>query len=82
LESGAHFADTREADLSSCESIDNVAENAGQAVDRNTREDKLWRLWVILVLAALLLAWHYTKDRPRDHDHNPEPEAKPIASAP
>ena len=77
LESGCHFADTREADLRSCKAEDQVARVSGEAVDRHTREDHFWRLWVLLVLAALILAWHFTKDRPKDEE---EPSAQPAAS--
>jgi hypothetical protein len=68
FESGAHFADTREADLRKCATVDEVSTDAGQAVERNTREDRLWRLWTILGLAALVLAWYYTKNRPRNSE--------------
>ncbi|NNC90324.1 MAG: hypothetical protein HKN82_17865 [Akkermansiaceae bacterium] len=75
LESACHFADTREADLRDCAEADRIAPASGQAVDRNTREDHFWRLWVLLVLAALLLAWHFTKERPREEDSEPLPAA-------
>ncbi|NIP94766.1 MAG: hypothetical protein GWO24_15505 [Akkermansiaceae bacterium] len=77
LSSGCHFADTREADLRACKSEDQITGDTGQAVRRNTSEDHFWRVWVLLVLAALLLAWHFTKDRPRDEE---EPSAEPVAS--
>lgn len=68
LESGCHFADTREADLRLCQSDDQISGATGEAVERNTREDHFWRLWILLVLAALLLAWYFTKDRPKDEE--------------
>lgn len=77
LDSGCHFADTREADLRSCQSEDSITGAAGEAVERNTREDHFWRLWVLLVLSALLLAWYFTKDRPRDEE---EATAEPATS--
>lgn len=76
LDSACHFADTREADLRSCKSAEEISLAAGEAIDRHTREDHFWRLWVLLVLAALLLAWHYTTDRPKDE----ESTAMPVAS--
>jgi hypothetical protein len=77
LDSGCHFADTREADLRNCVSEDLITGLTGEAVERNTREDHFWRLWVLLVLCALLLAWHFTKERPRDEE---EPTAEPQPS--
>ncbi|MDE0825249.1 MAG: BatA domain-containing protein [Akkermansiaceae bacterium] len=68
LRSAAHFADTREADLRSCTSQDNVSAITGEAVDLHTRQDHLWRIWVFLVLIALVLAWYFTKERPKDED--------------
>ena len=44
LESGCHFADTREADLRECRSEDQIAPVSGKAVERSTREDHFWRL--------------------------------------
>lgn len=75
LDSGCHFADTREADLRECESDDQVTSVTGETIERNTREDHFWRLWVLLVLSALLLAWYFTKDRPRDEE---QPDAEPA----
>jgi len=71
LTSGAHFADTREADLRLCASEDNVSALTGQAVDLHTREDHLWRLWVLLILTALVFAWYFTKERPKSEDPDP-----------
>ena len=76
LDSGCHFADTREADLRNCKSEDLIADLTGEAVERNTREDHFWRLWVLLVLCALLLAWYFTKERPRDEE-DPTAELQP-----
>ncbi|MBQ97722.1 MAG: hypothetical protein CMP30_06965 [Roseibacillus sp.] len=66
LESGSHFADTREADLQNCNSEDRISTLGGEAVDRTTREDHLWRLWTVLVIVTLLVSWHFIKDRPKD----------------
>lgn len=59
------FADSREADFSASGSLDQLNPNAGSAVQRQTRQDHLWRLWVLAALAALLVAWHFTKSTPR-----------------
>ncbi len=76
LESACHFADTREADLRECAEASTLSSSAGEAVDRHTREDHLWRLWVLLALAALLLAWHFTREQPRP-DESPAPPDGP-----
>lgn len=60
LTAAVHFADTREADLSTCgpsspEAISNTA-----ALALHTAPDPLSRLWILLLLTALLLAWHFT----------------------
>ena len=75
LESGCHFADTREADLLNCMSEERISTLGGEAVDRTTNEDHLWRLWTVLIIVALLISWHFIKDRPND-------EKEPDASAP
>ena len=76
LESGCHFADTREADLRECRSEDQIAPVSGKAVERATREDHFWRLWAVIVLFSLLFSWHFTRVRPRDEkEHSANPEA-------
>ena len=76
LESGCHFADTREADLRECRSEDQIAPVSGKAVERSTREDHFWRLWAVIVLFSLLFSWHFTRVRPRDEkEHSANPEA-------
>lgn len=81
LDSACHFADTREADLRSCASRDLPAGLGGEAIQRQTREDRWWRIWVLLTVLALLLAWHFTKDRPRDDEESsPAPLVPPTPS--
>ncbi|HCQ33140.1 MAG TPA: hypothetical protein DIV54_06535 [Verrucomicrobiales bacterium] len=70
LESGCHFADTREADLQDCLSEERISELGGEAVDRTTREDHLWRLWTVLVIVSLLVSWSFIKDRPKDEEEH------------
>ena len=72
LESGCHFADTREANLQDCLSAQSFSPSGGAAVERTTREDHLWRLWTVLTIGALLVSWHFIKDRPRgEEEHEP-----------
>lgn len=77
LHAACHFADTREADLRACEAQDTLVPASGEAVERNTSEDHFWRLWVLLTLAALLLAWQFTKDRPQGETG--EENASPLS---
>lgn len=80
LRSACHFADTREADLRSCDAQDTIVATSGEAIERNTSEDHFWRLWVLLTLVALLLAWQFTKDRPREEKGDEEASALPRPS--
>ncbi|MGB1258418.1 MAG: BatA domain-containing protein [Akkermansiaceae bacterium] len=63
LTAANYFADTREADFSECGTSEMPAGTLATAVNRHTREDHLWRIWVCLILAALLGAWYFTKGR-------------------
>jgi hypothetical protein len=65
LSSASHFADTREADLRGASSDQQLNSNAAQAIDRTTAEDHFWPLWVLLILAAALAAWHFTREKPK-----------------
>ena len=74
LTASLHFADTREADFSSCATDDTLAESTTAAIDRHTRPDPLWQLWIILLVAAVLVAWKFTQRKP-----DPSP-ASPVTS--
>lgn len=63
LEAAVQFADTREADFSACAPADTLAKGSAAAVERNTDEDQWWRAWFLLLLAALLISWHFTRER-------------------
>jgi hypothetical protein len=63
LNAAVHFADTREADFTGCATEDHLADGSATAIDRHTHEDHWWRAWVLLLLAALIIAWHYSRDR-------------------
>ncbi|MFC4991750.1 BatA domain-containing protein [Rubritalea tangerina] len=60
---GAHFADTREADFTDCVEQDIWAPELGEAVDRHTEEDHLWRYVVLMIVVALLGSWFFTNKR-------------------
>jgi hypothetical protein len=57
------FADTREADFAACAPADTLDEGSAAAVERHTEEDHWWRAWVLLLLLALLISWHFTRER-------------------
>lgn len=54
-----YFADTREADFSECETAYVPASNNATAVFKHTSGDPYWRYWTLLILTALVLAWHH-----------------------
>ncbi|MGE9269571.1 MAG: BatA domain-containing protein [Verrucomicrobiales bacterium] len=61
LQAAVYFADTREADFSACASGDTFTVSTHEAVRRHTREDHLWRIWVLLLLASLIVSWRFSK---------------------
>lgn len=65
LDGAVHFGDTREADFSTCASGDSLAALNSQAADSHTDDNRWWRVAVLLLIAALVVAWRYT--------HKPEP---------
>jgi Aerotolerance regulator N-terminal len=66
LKAAVHFADTREADLTACApaELNGLANSA--SLELHTSPDPLARLWVLILLAVLLIAWHFTslKEKP------------------
>jgi Aerotolerance regulator N-terminal len=63
LDAAVHFADTREADFSACGKSDPTA-NANQfTIERHTKPDPLWRVWVLLLIAALLVSWKFNTSK-------------------
>lgn len=58
LEASVVFADTREADLSRATSIP-LPEMESVLVKQSTREDRWWRLAVLLLMVAVIAAWHF-----------------------
>lgn len=64
LTAGVHFADTREADFTACEPADHLADSKNITVEeRHTKPDPLWQLWLMILLAALLVSWKFTKSK-------------------
>ena len=64
LTAAVHFADTREADFTACEPADHLADSKNITVEeRHTKPDPLWQLWLLILLAALLVSWKFTKSK-------------------
>lgn len=63
LDASAYFGDTREADFNACSSADTLDRSAGSAIERHTTADPWWRVWMLLLIAALLISWNYTRSR-------------------
>lgn len=59
LSSANYFADTREADFTECNTTYLPASTNPTAVFKHTTGDPYWRYWVLLIIAALALAWHH-----------------------
>lgn len=59
LDAAAHFADTREADLSGAASVSELGPLPKAIRERQSESDPAWFAWVLLFAAALLLTWHF-----------------------
>lgn len=71
LEASVHFADTREADFSQCAAVNTLDVGSTALVERHTEEDHLWRAWFLVLLAALLISWHFTREREARKSQSP-----------
>jgi hypothetical protein len=60
LTAAVHFGDPREADFSKCASSGPESPAGKATIERHTRPDPLWRLWILVLLAALLVSWKFT----------------------
>jgi hypothetical protein len=63
LTAAVQFADTREADFSACKPAELPPNPSAAAVEKNTEEDHWWRAWFLLLIVAMLLSWHFTRER-------------------
>ena len=68
LEAALYFADTREADFSQCAPANTLSDARSEAIQRHTQEDHWWRAWVLLLLVALIISWHFSKSGPAVSD--------------
>lgn len=60
LDAAVHFADTREADFSACGKSDATPIANQSTIERHTKPDPFWRVWILLLVAALLVSWNFT----------------------
>ncbi|HRX53702.1 MAG TPA: BatA and WFA domain-containing protein [Verrucomicrobiales bacterium] len=72
LTAAAHFADSRESDLGGAASISTVNPAAAKTRAQTAVEDSRWQLWLLITLAALLLAWWFV-ERPRPNPGDVQP---------
>jgi hypothetical protein len=63
LDAAVFFADTREANFSACGKSDPTATANRSTIERHTRPDPLWRVWILALITALLVSWKFTAGR-------------------
>ena len=63
LDAAVFFADTREADFSTCGKSAPTTSGNPSTIERQTQADPLWRFWILLFIAALLISWKFTADK-------------------
>lgn len=63
LTAAVHFADTREADFAACAPFSDLGSSTAAVKARHTRPDPYWQLWLLLLIAALLASWKFTKTK-------------------
>jgi len=81
LVAALYFADTREADFSLCAPANTLNEARAEAIQRHTEEDHWWRAWVLLLLVALIISWHFSKSGPAVSEVGQDPSPTPKPSA-
>lgn len=69
LHGAAHFADTREADLSKAKPFQDLADLEAAQVETTHEADPNWRLWLLAMLAALLASWWWSGERQPEAAH-------------
>jgi Aerotolerance regulator N-terminal len=60
LNAAVHFADPRESDFSACASESLQEAEYASGIEQHTAPDPLWRVWILLLLAALIVSWKFT----------------------
>ena len=64
LDAAVYFADTREADFTACGRSDSSETVNRSTIERHTKPDPLWRVWILLLVAALLVSWKFNAREP------------------
>jgi hypothetical protein len=59
MKAAVHFGDPRESDFSVCASAQTGAAISKASIERHTRPDPLWRIWMLMLIAALLISWSF-----------------------
>jgi Aerotolerance regulator N-terminal len=60
LTAAVQFSDTREADFTACSSSFPDSLVNPSTLEQHTRADPLWRVWLLILLPALLISWKFT----------------------
>lgn len=66
LDAAVHFGDPREADFTRCARATPTNPTATSAIERHTRADPWWKLWLLATTAALLVSWRFAATRTTD----------------
>jgi Aerotolerance regulator N-terminal len=66
LKAAVHFGDPREADFTRCASATPPTTTATAAIERHTRPDPWWKLWLLATTAALLVSWRFAAGKSAD----------------
>lgn len=63
LTGAAHFADTREADLSQAKPFNELSKIKAVQIETLHEADPSWRLWLLILLLLLLGSWRFTNSK-------------------
>ncbi len=61
LAGASHFADAREADFTEAKKFDELADVTAGQTEITHEADPMWRLWLLLLLAALAGSWWFAR---------------------
>jgi uncharacterized surface protein with fasciclin (FAS1) repeats len=61
LEAAVHFGDSREANFTNCQPADTLEGATEGSLTHHTREDPLWRIWLLALAGVLLVSWRSSK---------------------